>query len=247
MFTLKNEPQNSQQILEQGFMLYKQTFWASLPYALCATVLMMVPVTLSTLYMMKAGLTGHLNFALWGILACWLGGLTLLSGLIFRLYCFCYQVPSHFIGSLQHSLSKLIPLLLLGALYCLIVLSGTMLLIIPGLIFIISLMFSFILAITDNQNVLQTLTMSHRLVWGHWWHVVCVISVPLLLNMAITLSVLLSVFIFFANLGSKLFEITIALALLNILIQTIFIPFIFAVSLVLLHDLRRRSVQFPRW
>ncbi len=245
MFTLKNEPQNSQQILEQGFTLYKQTFWVSLPYALCATVLMMVPVTLSSLHMMKAG--HHSDFALWVILACWLGGLTLLSGLIFRLYCFCYQVPSHFIGSLQHSLSKVISLLLLGALYCLIVLSGTMLLIIPGLIFIISLMFSFILVITDNQNVLQTLTMSHRLVWGNWWHVASVISVPLLLNMAITLTVVLSVFILFTNLGSKLSEITIAVALLNILIQTIFIPFIFAVSLVLLHDLRRRSVQLPRW
>lgn len=247
MFTLKNEPQNTQHILEQGFTLYKQTFWASLPYTLCATILMFIPVTLRTLYMMQAGSVVHHDYAVWAILACWIGGFTLLSGLIFRLYCYCYQVPSHFIGSLQHSLSKLISLLLLGALYCIIVLSGTMLLIIPGMIFIISLMFSFILVITDNQNVLQTLTMSHRLVWGHWWHVAYVISIPLLLNIAITLTVMLSVIIMLSNMGAKLTEITITLAIFNIIIQTLFIPFIFAVGLVLLHDLRRRAVQFPRW
>jgi hypothetical protein len=108
-------------------------------------------------------------------------------------------------------------------------------------------MFSFILVITDNQNVLQTLTMSHRLVWGHWWHTAIVISVPLLLNLTISLIAMLCTIILLANQGMGAPDIILTLSLLNLIIQTLFIPFIFSVALVLLHDLRRRAVQFPRW
>lgn len=248
MFTLKTEPQNSQQVLEQGFSLYKLSFASALPYSFLAAILMIAPYSLSILYSMSNNIVGHHKIWLWIMAISWLGGFTILSGLIFRLYCICYNVPSHFVSSIQQALFKLIPLLLLLALYCLIVLSGTMLLIIPGLILTISLMFSFILVITDNQNVLQTLTLSHRLVWGQWWHVACVISVPLLLNIIFTMSVLLSAILMLTKIQSKTMDIITTTTLLNIIVQTIFIPLIFSVVLVLLHDLRRRAFQkLPRW
>ena len=248
MFTLKTEPQNSQQILEQGFSLYKRSFGSALPYSFIAALLMIAPYSLSALYSLSNSQTEHHQVALWIMGIAWLGGFTILSGLIFRLYCICYNVPSHFVGSVTHALFKLIPLLLLLALYCIIVLSGTMLLIIPGLIFTISLMFSFILVITDNQNVFQTLTLSHRLVWGQWWHVTSVICVPLLLNITFTLTVLLSAILLFTKINAKTPDIIMTATVLNIVIQTIFIPLIFSVVLVLLHDLRRRAfAQQPRW
>lgn len=248
MFTLKAEPQNSQQVLEQGFSLYKRSFTSALPYSFIAALFMIAPYSLSALYSTSNSLTSHLPIALWVIAITWLGGFTILAALIFRLYCICYNVPSHFVGSIQHALFKLIPLLLLLALYCLIVLSGTMLLVIPGLIFTLSLMFSFILVITDNQNVFQTLTLSHRLVWGQWWHVACVVCVPLLLNIIFTLSVLLSAILLLTKMNSKTTDIIMTATVLNIIIQTIFIPLIFSVALVLLHDLRRRAFQqLPRW
>lgn len=247
MFTLKNEPHDLQLILERGFQLYRQIFSLSLPYTLCATLLMFIPHTLSTIYIFNNDLLGHSVLALWVMVLCWIGGFTFLCALIFRIYCYCYQIPSHFIGSLKHALFKLISVLLLSTLYCLIVLSGTMLLIIPGIIFTITLMFSFILVIIDNQNVLQTLTTSHRLVWGHWWHVVAVMAVPFLLNLTITLGIMLSIIVLLTNQGLKLTEITYALTLSNIIIQIIFIPLIFSIALVLLHDLRHRAIHEPRW
>ncbi|MBS0286787.1 MAG: hypothetical protein JSR17_05785 [Proteobacteria bacterium] len=241
MFTLKNEPQNSHQILEQGFSLYKHAFASSLPYSLCAAFLMIAPYTLSTLYASN-------KIVLWGILIAWLAGFTLLSGLIFRLYCICYNVTCHFTGSLTHAMFKLIPLLLLTALYCLIVLSGTMMFIIPGIIFAISLMFSFILVITDNQNVFQTLTLSHRLVWGQWWHVASVICIPLLLNIIFSLTLLLGFILVSTKLSLKIPDLTLGAMLINITVQSLFIPLIFSMVLVLLHDLRRRAfLKLPRW
>lgn len=248
MFTLKNEPQNGHQILEQGFSLYKHAFASSLPYSLGAASLMIAPYFLATLYASKNAITGYHPFVLWIIFIAWLTGFVLLSALIFRLYCICYNVTSHFMRSLIHALFKLIPLLLLTALYCLIVLSGTMMFIIPGLIFSISLMFSFILVITDNQNVFQTLTLSHRLVWGQWWHVACVICVPLLLNIIFSLTLLLGLILLLTKLNFSITELTLGTLLLNIIVQSLFIPLIFSVVLVLLHDLRRRAfLKLPRW
>ncbi|MBS0288670.1 MAG: hypothetical protein JSS07_01370 [Proteobacteria bacterium] len=245
MLTLKNEPQSAQAILEQSYNLFTQSLRISVPYSLMATLFIFVPQILIAICSSKEGLSNHLTI---GILSIgWLGGITVLSALLFRLFCHSYQIPSHFIGSLQHALFRLISLLLLGILYCLIILSGTMLLIIPGIIFIISLMFSFILVITENQTVLQTLIMSHRLVWGHWWHVVYVITIPLLTNIALTLTVLLSSILILTTLGANITTIMIVTTLLNMVIQTFFIPLMFTIALVLLHDLRRRSVQIPRW
>ncbi len=248
MFTLKNEPQSSQQVLEQGFALYKHAFTRSAPYAFLAALLMIMPYTLSMLYSATHGMTTHHQISLWIIAIAWLGGFTILSGLIFRLYCICYNVPSHFVGSIVHAVFKLIPLILLLMLYCLIILSGTMLLIIPGLIFTISLMFSFILVITDNQNVLQTLLLSHRLVWGQWWHVACVICIPLLLNIIFTLAILLSSILFLTKMQAMVGDILLTVTVLNIAIQTIFIPLIFSIMLVLLHGLRRQALaNLPKW
>ncbi len=249
MFTLKTEPQDSLQVLEQGFSLYKLSFKQALPYSFLAALLMIAPYCLCTMFGMHIGTTGHVPaYLLWILAFAWLGGFTILSGLIFRLYCMCYNVPSHFIGSLQHALSKLIPLLLLSALYSLIILSGTMLMVIPGLILTLSLMFSFVLVITDNQNVFQTLTMSHRLVWGQWWHVARVICVPMLLNIILTLCVLLCLIVTCAKINMPTNSIILSATAFNIVIQTLFIPLIFSIMLVLLHDLRRRAFQnLPRW
>lgn len=248
MFTLKNEPQNIPELLENSFTLYKHAFLPSLPFSFCAILLICVPNFLGVIEPTTFRLSDHNPIGLWSMIICWFLGIIFLSGLVFRLYCVCYHIPSHFMASMQQGLFKFISILLLSALYSLIVLSGTMLLIIPGIIFSISLMFSFILAITDNQHVLQTLTISHRLVWGHWWHTVTVISVPLLLNIVVMLSgflIVAGILIYYELTFSQIY---IASTLLTIILQTLFIPLIFSVALVLLHDLRQRvNRHLPRW
>ncbi|MBN9287391.1 MAG: hypothetical protein BGO43_15980 [Gammaproteobacteria bacterium 39-13] len=247
MFTLKNEPQDIPQLLESSFNLYKRAFLPSLPFSFCAIILMCVPHLLGVVEPSTSRLFGHNPMGLWTMTISWFLGIMFLSGLIFRLYCFCYHVPSHFMASMQQALLKFISILLIGALYSLIVLSGTMLLIVPGIILSVSLMFSFILVMTDNQHVLQTLTLSHRLVWGHWWHTVIVISIPLLINIAVMLCGFLIVSSLLIHYGMNFSQIYIATTLLTIILQTIFIPLIFSVALVLLHDLRQRVSRLPRW
>lgn len=249
MFTLKSEPQDKLSIIEQGFHLYKHIFWHALPYSLFAAAFIFIPQLFIDIKLpfSLAELGQNLRFII-SALFFWLFSFILLSALIFRIYCITAQLPLTFIDSIVHALSKLVPLLLLGILYALMVISGTLFLVIPGVILAISLMFSFILFITDNQNVLQTLLTSHRLVWGNWWHTLFVVSFPLLIDIAVSFSVLLCLITL-----SKVYPISpthlyFAVCISNIVIQTLFIPLIFSVALSLLNDLRaRQGGPLPRW
>lgn len=250
MFTLPSKPQDKQQIIENGFALYKQSFWLCLPYSFFAALIIYGPQLV--LAMFSPDSLNHLEQStetLGIMVICWLLGLTLVVALLFRLYCLCYSIPSSFLQSLQQALFKLVPLLMLAILYSMIVLGGTMLFIVPGIILSVSLMFSFILLITDNQNVLQTLTASHRLVWGHWWHTMLIISIPLFLNLAVFLIAFIAVFSLFIHSNMTQQVLYLVLLILAVVIQTLFIPFIFSIALTLLHDLRRRTALtgVPHW
>lgn len=249
MFTLKSEPQDKLTIIEQGFHLYKHIFWRAVPYSLFAAIFIFIPQLFIDVKppFSIVQLGQNLPF-IFSAVFCWLLGFILLSALIFRLYCITAQLPLTFLSSVTHALSKLVPLLLLGILYALMIISGTLFLVVPGIILAISLMFSFILFITDNQNVLQTLITSHRLVWGNWWHSLFVISFPLLIDIAVSFLMLLCLITL-----SKMYLVSpthlyFAVCLFNILIQALFIPLIFSIALVLLNDLRaRQGAPLPRW
>jgi hypothetical protein len=131
---------------------------------------------------------------------------------------------------------------MLAALYSLVVLGATMLLIIPGIILAVTLMFSFILVIVENQSVLQTMISSHRLVWGRWWHTFGVMGFLLVVNLILQLAI----FVIIAGLGlhqqMHLTPIYFAILLISAIVQALFIPYIFATALILIRDLNIRQV-----
>ena len=239
MFTLQNGPLTKTQVLIQGFALYKQSFSQTWPYALLAAFFIAIfPMVLQWENPSVIALLITLYFVFW---------LTLSAALIIRLYSYCYQIPCNFLSSLKQALSKLIPLFLLGALYSIIVLGGTMMLVVPGIIFSISLMFAYTLLLVEKQNVLQTLITSHRLVWGHWWHTCLIITFPLVLD--ILFSFALFLFITTIGLGSlSVSSIFLFTLVVHAMLQAIFIPLIVSVALTLLHDLRKRyTLLIPSW
>jgi len=249
MFTLKSEPQDKLTIIEHGFHLYKHIFWRAVPYSLFAAAFIFTPqlfIDIKSPFSL-AELAQNLRFII-SALFFWLFSFILLSALIFRIYCITAQLPLTLMDSIVHALSKLVPLLLLGVLYALMVISGTLFLIVPGVILAISLMFSFILFITDNQNVLQTLLTSHRLVWGNWWHTLFVLSFPLLIDIAVSFSMLLCLVTLAKTFLISTTHLYLAVCISNVLIQALFIPLIFSIALILLNDLRaRQGAPLPRW
>lgn len=63
-------------------------------------------------------------------------------------------------------------------LYYLAIFVGSLLLVIPGLILGLSLSFFLFFIILDGLSGFDSLTASHKLVWGHWWRTMGVYMAP---------------------------------------------------------------------
>lgn len=242
MLKLASNPTDIQSILEKSAELYRQTFSFTVFYAVIVATLLSLPFFLissphwleypSVLIMIVVALIAFI-FS---------------NALLFHLYCYCSNVPSNMFYSLKQTLVKSPALIFLMFAYILIVLSGAVLFIIPGIILAYSLMFSFILVLTENQATLQTLIYSHQLVWRHWRHTFFTISTPLLLNIVISLILFIAVTEYGILMKVSSHTIAKILAFINIFIQTLFIPYTLSVTIVLLHDLRlRKSLASPPW
>ena len=81
--------------------------------------------------------------------------------------------------SLIVGIKKAIPVFIALILYSLLVGLGMLLLIIPGLILMLTLLFYQILIVNDDEGIFSSLKNSHRLVWGNYWRTAAVITIPL--------------------------------------------------------------------
>ncbi len=244
MFKLESEPTDAQAILEKSIDLYRHTLSFTVLYSFIIATIISLPLML----IHRSFWHWHESSALCFILFAALIAFIFSSALLFHLYCYSSNVPSSIALALKQIMIKSPSLLLLMLTYILIVLSGTLLFIIPGIFFAFSLMFSFLLVLTANQSVFQSLTGSHQLVKQHWWHTFAIMSTPLLLNIVISLICFISVAEYGMFLKFSTASISLILAFVNIFIQMMFIPFIMSVTIVLLHDLRlRKSLASPPW
>lgn len=242
MFKLASKPTDAQSILEDSARLYRQTFSFTVLYSAIVAILLSLPFFLissshwfkypSIIIMILAALIAFI-FS---------------NALLFHLYCYCSNVPSSMFYSLKQTLIKSPALIFLIFAYILIVLSGAVLFIIPGIILAYSLMFSFIFVLTENKTTLQILIYSHQLVWQHWRHTFFTISTPLMVNIVISLISFVAVTEYGILMKTSPHTVAKILAFINIFIQTLFIPYILSVTIVLLHDLRqRKSLVSPPW
>jgi hypothetical protein len=71
----------------------------------------------------------------------------------------------------------MLPLAGFFILYGLAVVGGSLLLLVPGLILAVSLMFGSYLLIIDRCGVIESLKQSHRLVWGYWWRTTALLGI----------------------------------------------------------------------
>lgn len=241
MYTIRSYPPNQFGIIKEALKLYKENFWISLSFAFPATLAYFVPSFLTGSNVSLITKWDQNALQVLAIVFGWVVGILLQSALIFKVYCTINHSPCRWLSALQEAFYKLFSLLLLTALYVLMVLSGTMLLIIPGIILALSLSFSFILVIIENQTVLQNLTLSHRLVWGHWWYTAGLMLFVFLLNACAYMVLFLAVFTLCPQCDYQHFSTQVTFFAANVLLQTLFMPFIISTALLLLEDLRKRA------
>jgi Membrane domain of glycerophosphoryl diester phosphodiesterase len=98
-------------------------------------------------------------------------GITFLGAAIFYVYQKLNQIDVTILQSLQKSARKLPQLILLAVLQTIILMSGLILFIIPGIYFSVRLSFAFYAIIIENLSATNALNRSWQLVKGHWWQV----------------------------------------------------------------------------
>jgi len=84
---------------------------------------------------------------------------------------------------------KAFPVFIAAILYTLAITVGFVLLVIPGLILMITLLFFQVLIVVDDEGIIASLKQSHALVWGNYWRTTAVILVPFFIIYALIMVV----------------------------------------------------------
>lgn len=136
---------------------------------------------------------------------------------------------------------KLWPWALLATVLYLLVVALGLLLIVPGVILGISLMFCFYAVVLDGSRPLPALNASHHLVWGHWWRT---LGLMILFYLAFALLDILLSSAFGLGLDAgqpvharDLFKA----AVLDMVLVAFLSPFVFCIQFLYYRDLKLRK------
>lgn len=176
-------PQSIGKVLDGGFTLYRATFKAILPLSFVVALLAQAP-GLWPLFVNPASLDpANLNMATALVLcaafiawiaiymAIYIGWLKSLDGL-------ARGGSALGVGAaFSAGLPKVLPMIGASILFMIALVLGTVLLVVPGLILMVSLMFFWYLIVLEDQGVIASLRNSHTLVWGNWWRTVAILTV----------------------------------------------------------------------
>ena len=135
-----------------------------------------------------------------------------------------------------------LPLLGCFICYVLAVVVGSVLLLVPGLILMLSLMFAPYMIVVERRGVFACLKDSHALVWGNWWRTAAILSIAGFILMAGYMLFALALGIVFVagSGGGGAGEQSLTQAVLSGLFNGVLTPFFYAMTLAVYYDLRLR-------
>jgi hypothetical protein len=194
------QPQSIGGVLDTAFQLYK----VSLVRALPLTLLLVIASSPASIYMMMHGALGSSDpFAMltlmrssgyWlALCATYLGVLWMSAALLLKMSAIGADGDLSVGAALQNALGRVLYLFLMMILLFIVLAIGYVLLLVPGIILTVSLALCFNVAVLENKGPIDSLTGSHRLVWGHWWRTTAILSVGFVVIMVIYFVVILLV------------------------------------------------------
>ncbi len=183
-----NQPQPVAKILDDGMKLFFYSFPKVLPLVLADVLLsamlhLIVPELNSPEpAVVIEALTNSVFYLFFYAVAM----LILQAAIFYRIGMIFTQSDSGNIPALLQGVKKLLPIVLATWLYTFLSAVG-LLILIPGILFAVSLRFFTPLILFDNATVLESLQHSHKLVWGNWWHTAMVLLIPLTMIFSVAL------------------------------------------------------------
>jgi len=184
-----NQPQPVGGVLDVAFQLYKASMARVLPVCALAAVCD-VPAAVYSLRFtaqMEAAtdpgeilsLMGQLftDPVYWSlILASWLVKVWLFGALTLQMNAIANAGELKTADAVRQATRPVASLFLVSVLYLLIIVVG-MVVLIPGIIFTVSLLFVALMVLLEGKGPFGALAASHRLVWGCWWRTSAILTV----------------------------------------------------------------------
>jgi len=119
----------------------------------------------------------------------WLVSIILYNAILSRVGEIAKDGNGELYDALIVGIRKAFPVFIAAILYSLAITLGFVLLVIPGLILMITLLFFQVLIVVDDEGIIASLKQSHALVWGNYWRTSAVILVPFFIIYALIMVV----------------------------------------------------------
>lgn len=228
-------------VLDDGFRLLKASFTKVFPIALLYSIVGIVPSLLIQTPNPEAvpEISGGFGVAL---VVAWILGIVFFTALVAGVDAVAKRSSISISAALGIGVRRLFPLLGCFLLLGLAIMGGSLLLVVPGLILMISLSMAPYLLITEGMGPLEALKASHHLVWGNWWRTATILTVVLfIIIVASFLAGLLS------GTGAAFGMISegaggVISSALAVLINALIMPLYYAFGIALLRDLQLRKL-----
>ncbi len=181
MYQAATAPQSIGGVLDDGFRLYRAALGRVIVLTFVALVLGQIPGVMMT----TSGGIPDPSSMLVPLLICSVLSAVCYAAVIARMNAVAEQRDMPLSEAVGVGLRRLLPLLVYSLLYGVIVAVGMVLLIVPGMIFGLSLMFGAFMVVVEGRGPVDGLAASHRLVWGHWWRTALIMTVAMFVVMAV--------------------------------------------------------------
>jgi hypothetical protein len=243
-----DRPATAGEVLDAGFLLFRRTLPACLPWSLLAVLLGNLP----SVYLLATGqslsLLAPKDGVWWGLMAgAAVSGLWVWVFLVLRQHrSACGERMGLFGGAADAAalVPRSLGVVLLATLALLL---GTVLLVVPGVYLSVALWPSLTVLVVERRGVAATLDRALQLVRGNWWHTATILGVLGGVAMAIYVVGIL-VGLLFAQLegGIDRSSATLVLGVVSGLIAAVFQPLFIALGIAQYVDLLRRAAGRER-
>lgn len=243
MYERPTEPQSIGGVLDSGFELFRASFSQVVGLAMLAGFIGQLPSVLATLMIGgESAQDSLLSVMLISMLIVMLISMVFYTAIISRMHGTYVSREVSLGDALSMGFSCMLPLFGCVLLYGLAIVVGSMLLLIPGIILSLSLMFGPYILIIERGGVLDSLKRSHNLVWGYWWRTSAIILIAgFIMMVAYVLVGMVAALAVVADTDSVLSPgYTLAQAVVTALLSGLISPLFYAMTLAAYYDLRLR-------
>jgi hypothetical protein len=176
MYQQPSAPQSIGGVLDSGFKLYRESL--SQAYVLGALgALVTAPVNLLQPYVMRTGVNANFGMIGLGALAMAIVAVALYAALIARIDAVARGAPLSLGQALSVGLQRMPAMLLSGIVAGVVLLVGLCLVVIPGLIVIVWLLFVPFAVVLERRGPIESLSYSRAIVRGNWWRTAALLTV----------------------------------------------------------------------